>query len=191
VTNTQGIHGCPSVRCDNEAGVELAIQHLLDLGHSRIGMLYGKPELEDSRERIHAFRAAAAAGRFACREEWIEDGDFTPSGGYIAAKNILELPERPTAVFCCNDEMAIGLMRAAFELGLSIPNDVSVVGCDNSPWAERVHPAITTVEQPLQAIGKSAAMALHHRIHGLTVSDAVFTPRLIVRESSGHPAWLD
>ncbi|MHB8636220.1 MAG: LacI family DNA-binding transcriptional regulator [Fimbriimonadaceae bacterium] len=182
------VPGLPSFTCDNRHGVYQAIDYLVSLGHRRIGNLHGKMHLVDGIERLNAFRDAMIEFDADLRNEWIACGDFTPMGGFEAGRRMLERTPRPTAIFCANDEMAAGLLQAAYSLGLSVPEDISVIGFDDVPTASLLHPSLTTVRQPLEELGAAALHALIAQING---DDAVphiqFKTELIVRKSTTSP----
>lgn len=178
----------PAINCDNESGIRDALSYLVELGHRDIGMLYGKLDLDDGIQRHAAFMKFMSDAQLPIREEWIKDGDFTPGSGYSAAYELLTQDRLPTAVMCCNDEMAVGFVRAAAELKINIPDQISVVGFDDSPMAASVHPTITTMRQPLVEMGRAAVLALSALISGLPVRNQTFSTRLIVRASASRPS---
>ncbi|HLK17213.1 MAG TPA: substrate-binding domain-containing protein, partial [Fimbriimonadaceae bacterium] len=182
------VPGIPSFTCDNRHGVHQAIAYLVSLGHTKIGNLHGKLHLVDGIERLEAFRSAMAEFGCEVREEWIIGGEFHPVGGYEAGKKMLALPTRPTAIFCANDEMAAGLLQAAYAVGLSVPEDLSIVGFDDVPTAALLHPSLTTLRQPFEELGAAALKALIAQING---DDAAphyqFQTELIVRKTTTSP----
>jgi LacI family transcriptional regulator len=151
------------VGIDNLAGGELAGRHLMALGRQRIGCIGGPRDLEVSNLRIDGLRLALA-GTF--DERLCDFGDFSSAGGYAAALRLLTAPatQRPDALFCCNDMMAIGALRAAAELGIAVPGDLAVVGFDDIDLARFVHPALTSVSQGTRALGNITAACLLARI---------------------------
>ncbi|AVR97542.1 LacI family DNA-binding transcriptional regulator [Pseudoduganella armeniaca] len=151
------------VGVDNLAGGELAGQHLLALGRRRIGCIGGPRELEVSEQRIAGLRRALAG---ALDEALCETADFSSAGGYAAALRLLARPaaQRPDALFCCNDMMAIGALRAAAELGIAVPLELAVVGFDDIDLAQFVHPPLSSVSQGTRALGNITATCLLERI---------------------------
>ena len=151
------------VGIDNLAGGELAGQHLLALGRRRIGCIGGPRELEVSEQRIAGLRGALAG---ALDDDLCDTGDFGSASGYAAALRLLTRPadERPDALFCCNDMMAIGALRAAAELGIAVPGELAVVGFDDIDLAQFVHPPLTSVAQGTRALGNITAACLLDRI---------------------------
>lgn len=151
------------VGIDNLAGGELAGQHLLALGRRRIGCIGGPRELEVSEQRIAGMRRALGG---AFDDDLCETGDFSSAGGYAAALRLLRRPggQRPDALFCCNDMMAIGALRAAAELGIAVPGELAVVGFDDIDLAQFVHPPLSSVAQGTRALGNITAACLLERI---------------------------
>jgi LacI family transcriptional regulator len=156
----------PTIDSDNLHGGRIATEHLLSLGHRRIGLLAGRPDLESARLREDGYRAALAAAGEEVDPALIVPGDFHPAPAREAARRLLTLPDRPTAVFAANDWSAITLMDVAAGLGLRIPEDLSVIGFDNIPESALTHPALTTVHQPIQEMGRLAMGLLVRLIDG-------------------------
>ncbi|MET7423555.1 LacI family DNA-binding transcriptional regulator [Dactylosporangium sp. NPDC005555] len=181
-----GPSGLPTVDSDNLNGARLGTQHLLDLGHRRIAMITGRPDLESSRLREQGFRDAMRDAGVPVDPELIEIGDYDPDSSAAAARLLLGRPDRPTAVFGANDVSAIAAVEVAASMGLRVPDDLSVVGFDNVPEAALASPALTTVEQPIHAMGHRAIELLIRLIHGEDV-DATHVrlpTRLVVRHST-------
>jgi LacI family transcriptional regulator len=181
--------GLPAVSAAHRAGAKAATDHLLALGHRRIAHLSGPRGWAATEERIEGYHAALAAAGVLLSPELVAEGDFEIPGGYAAASRLLDLPDRPTAVFASNDNMAFGVVRAARERGLSIPEDLSVVGFDDGELAKSVSPALTTVRQPLAELGRTAVSLLkrlvdRQRVEALRVELAT---RLVVRDSTMPP----
>lgn len=178
----------PSVRSDNEKGARLAIRHLYDLGHRKIAHITGPAD----NVLTHARRAGMIAERerlgLPVRAEWIIRGDFSLSSGRLAAEAIVAMEERPTAVFCASDEVALGLIAGLNGLGLQVPKDISVVGFDGIEQAEHFVPALTTIQQDRIALGRIAAQSLKGQMRGdATASSSsvqLVDVELIVREST-------
>ncbi len=171
---------------DQRAIARLAVDHLLDLGHTTVWHVAGDTFWLESDQRREAWEEAL-------RERGITPppvipGDWTPESGYRAGRTIAEIPSA-TAVFVSSDEMAFGLIRALHEAGRSVPEDVSVVSVDDIALAAYASPALTTVRQPFEAMGRAAALRLIARIEG---KDAVGTvpdvhPELVIRASTAPP----
>jgi DNA-binding LacI/PurR family transcriptional regulator len=188
VVSSRNYKVAPSLTIDNFGGVELAIEHLASLGHTKIANIHGPASLEDGEERRRAFECFMQQRGFSVNPKWVLDGGFSPHGGYVAGKELFAQSELPTAIFCANDESAIGLMRAANELGLRIPEDLSVIGFDDSPSAEMAFPQLTSVKQPLEQIGATALRDLVSLIEGRPVpARPSFHTELVIRKSTSRP----
>lgn len=146
----------PSVASDNLAGAVLATEHLLALGHRRIALLSGRPDLESARLREQGFRQAMAAAGVEVDESLVASGDYRAETAEGPARALLSRPDRPTAVFGGNDLMALRTVEVATALGLRVPEDLSVVGFDDVPETAGATPGLTTVHQPLHEMGAAA-----------------------------------
>jgi LacI family transcriptional regulator len=193
-----GPSNLPSVHSDNFAGAISATEHLIGLGHRRIGFLAGRPDLESARQREQGYREALTAAGIPLDPELIRVGDYELEMSEEPARQLLTVADRPTAVFAANDLSAIQTMHVARSLGLSIPDDVSVVGFDNIPESAFTGTPLTTIDQSIQEMGKQAVELLIDLIEGNTDRPQQITlpTRLVVRESTGparpsgtvHPA---
>lgn len=176
------------VAVDNGAGGMLAARHLMDLGRRRIACIAGPQDITISRERMEGLRIGLGGAGLALAPELCAYADFRSGGGYAAAMDLLTLPEgeRPDGLFCCNDLMAIGALRAAAELKLNVPADLAVVGFDDIDLARFVHPPLTSVAQNSRALGRITAETLLARIADPTLArqQRVIAPELHVRGSS-------
>jgi LacI family transcriptional regulator len=177
------------VSAANASGARSATQHLLSLGHRRIAAILGVPEWTASVERLNGYRAALASAGVLAEPEFVVDSDFSLEGGEAAADALLGLPHRPTAIFAFNDNMAIGTLRAARKRGLRVPEDLSVVGFDDSEESAIVTPALTTVRQPLAEMGRMAASLLLRLLENqpLEALNIELATRLVVRDSTAPP----
>ena len=146
----------PAVVPSEIAGGQNATLHLIEHGHRRIGVITGEPWQESTRDRLQGYRRALATADIPFDPELIVEGDWSTSTGYDATLKLLQLKDRPTAIFCQNDRMAIGCYEALKELGLDIPGDMSVIGYDDEEVARHLHPALTTSVLPHRAMGKWA-----------------------------------
>jgi LacI family transcriptional regulator, galactose operon repressor len=178
--------GVPAVSAANASGAHAAVQHLLALGHKRIAALTGIPEWLASIERLTGYHSAHAAAGVLADPRLVVEGDYSIEGGESAAAKLLDLPDPPTAVFAFNDNMAVAVVREARKRGLRVPEDLSVVGFDDSEQAGIVTPALTTVRQPLAEMGRMAVSLLlrlleNQRVEGLKVE---LQTRLVVRDST-------
>jgi LacI family transcriptional regulator len=148
------------VTSDSEGGAQLAVEHLAALGHRRIAHIAGPPVTTPGRARLNGFRRAIADANLPYGDDLVAYGDFYYDAGRDAMGRLLDLPHAPTAVFAASDMMAIGAMRAVHERGLSVPQDVSVVGFDDIPMAAMAHPPLTTIRQEKAEIGALASRTL-------------------------------
>jgi LacI family transcriptional regulator len=181
--------GVPAVSAANALGGRAATQHLLSLGHRRIGAITGIPEWVASAERLTGYRAALASAGVLPDPVLVIESDWTIEGGETATSALLDLPDPPTAIFAFNDNMAVGVLRVARERGLRVPEDLSLVGFDDSEQAAIVTPSLTTVRQPLAEMGRMAVSLLlrqleNQRVEGLNVE---LQTRLVVRDSTAPP----
>src|SRR3954452_14656754 len=154
------------VMSDNEAGARAAVEHLVGLGHRRIATITGMLESRPGSDRLRGYRAAVQAAGLAYRDEYVAYGDFYAESGRACAARLLALPEPPTAIFAAADMMAIGAVRAAAELGLRVPDDLSIVGFDDIQLAPHLNPPLTTIRQDKAGLGVAAGEALIARING-------------------------
>jgi LacI family transcriptional regulator len=152
--------GISRINIDYPAGVEMAMSHLTKLGHKRISFISGPLNLNSARTRYQAFMASSARDHLTARAEYVQEGNHRPDGGYQAMQRILALKERPTAVLTSNDLTAIGAMGAIFEIGLRIPEDISIIGFDDIQLSAFTAPPLTTVRLPHAEIARTAVRAL-------------------------------
>lgn len=176
----------PTIDSDNERGAELAVTHLLDLGHRRIAMLTGRPDLESARLRERGYRKALTAAGVPVDEVLVRVGAYDPDASKESARCLLSEPDPPTAVFAANDVSAIATIEVAAELGLRVPDDLSVVGFDNIPESALCSPPLTTVEQPIREMGQRSIELLVRLIQGEDVDNThlTLTTALVVRRSA-------
>lgn len=173
---------------DRQAVGEVA-RYLLSLGHRRIGYIAGPKGFLSARERREGFLQALERRGLKVPPELIVQGGYTYESGLAAAEQLLSRSPRPTAIFASNDEMAAGVYRAADQLGLSVPRDISVVGFDDGPLAARLLPPLTTVRLPIRDIGRLAALKLTQPagdVADLGVASLI-VPHLVVRDSCRPP----
>jgi len=176
----------PVVRADSFQGSLAAVEHLLSLGHRRIGFVTGAAHSSQAAERYRAYQACmVAAGLW--DEALVRPGDFTQRRGFEAGLELLSLPDPPTAIFAASDLTAFGVIDAARAKGLRVPEDLSVVGFDDIPAAAHAHPSLTSVAHPIQAMAQAAVDLFLKARAGQTVRDTLieFPSRLVVRASSG------
>jgi LacI family transcriptional regulator len=151
---------CPAVSATNWQGAFNATEYLIQLGHKRIGIITGWMDLDSAVDRLEGYKAALWTHHIPFSEELVRQSTFQQLDGYKSAMELLTLPEPPTAIFASNDVMAFGVMDAVRETDRRIPEDVSVIGFDDIPQAGAIHPALTTVRQPLRNMGSVAAQML-------------------------------
>lgn len=166
-------------------GGYLATRHLIELGHTAIGCITGPHSRAPANQRQAGFELALQEAGLTVNPDWIQEGDFDCASGHQAMTRLLALPECPTALFVCNDMMAMGAISAAHQAGLVIPRDLSIVGYDNVALAEFMSPPLTTVNQPKEELGRLAVTRLLARINGEAVADHLITvdPDLVIRQS--------
>jgi DNA-binding LacI/PurR family transcriptional regulator len=179
----------PSVAVDERGAGELATQHLIGLGHSRIGYVAGPDYYLPTRQKAAGREAALRAAGLEPDGLVVHGGDFTVENGREALRMLLEFDSPPTGVICSSDLMAIGALQEASARGLSVPGDLSVVGFDGIEAAAWTSPALTTVEQPIQEIAETAVNALRTLMAepDKPLPDYLFRPRLRVRASTASP----
>lgn len=188
-TAGENVSGVPTVGSANWAGGLAATRHLLALGHRRIAMITGPDDVLCSRARVDGYRSALEEAGVAIDPALIRYGDFYVGGGYDHGRELLTRAEPPTAIFAGSDYQALGVLRAARELGLHVPDDLSVVGYDNLPVAEWNAPTLTTIDQPLAEMAATAT----RMVIALARGEAPTTLRidlateLVVRESTAPP----
>jgi LacI family transcriptional regulator, galactose operon repressor len=157
----------PTVDSDNYEGAMTATRHLLSLGHTRIGFLGGRTDLESAQLREKGFRDAMRDAGVPVDDALVVVGGFRPESAEAPARQLLERADRPSAVFAANDLTAIRTMEVARGLGLSVPDDLSVIGFDNVPESALSQPPLTTISQPLQEMGSAALRMLVSLLDGV------------------------
>ncbi|MFC5000282.1 LacI family DNA-binding transcriptional regulator [Dactylosporangium cerinum] len=211
--------GIPSVNVDDRLGARAAAEHLVGLGHQRVAIITGGVRRADGLEPAGAVVSGSATNEggdsqvidgYVAQQRilgWLDAltpagidppvvrlAHCTPEDGYDGARLILESDPRPTAVLCFSDAIAQGVVQAAYDLGLRVPEDLSVIGFDDSPLAARMRPALTTVRQDVLAKGRAAAAALTRAIAEtragteVTADHLLIPTELVVRESTAPPA---
>jgi len=167
-------------------GARLATQHLVDLGHRRIGYINGMEDWIEAQNRLAGYCDVLTERGLPVDEALIRHGNWSIESGYEAAQELLALADRPTAIFTANDIMALGAMYAIQKAGLDVPGDVAIVGYDDRDFAAWIRPALTTVRMPSYEMGQAAARLLLEQINKAELEDATqVTGKLIVRESCG------
>jgi LacI family transcriptional regulator len=174
-----------NVSVDNIHGGYLAAKHLLDAGHQDILFVGGPPNSRDNQLRYQGFLNALTEREIHYTPKWNLEGKFTREGGYYTAKMIMMQGKLPSAIFCANDEMAIGAVQAFQESGLQVPFDISVVGFDDIEIVQYMNPPLTTVKQPKYEMGSLAAHLIFQALNGdIPTREYVLPTELIVRNST-------
>jgi LacI family transcriptional regulator len=171
---------------DNYAGAKLAVDHLIEQGHTAIGMLVGVESATSPIRRVNGFRDALATHGLHANDDWIVSGPATLTSGYDHARELLTQHPEITAVFAYNDLMALGALRACRDVGLSVPGDCAVVGFDNIQLAGMVTPSLTSIHIDKYALGQEAMARLLEMINNPdeTFPPISVNPDLIIREST-------
>ncbi|MEU8162071.1 LacI family DNA-binding transcriptional regulator [Micromonospora sp. SD19] len=177
----------PTVDSDNFAGAVLATNYLLSLGHTRIGHISGRTDLMSAQLREAGFRSAMAEAGVPVDERLVRPGGFRIETAAGPAAELLGLADRPTAIFAGNDLSAISTMAVARDMGLCVPDDLSVIGFDNVPESALVNPPLTTIMQPLQRMGAEALRLLVDLIAGVERDTHIRLPTELVIRSSCRP----
>ena len=178
-----------SVGSSNWAGARTATEHLIDLGHRRIAWIGGPETSTAARDRLYGYQAALDAAGIAVDPSLIRADHFTVSTGAIHARDLLTAPEPPTAIMAADDEIAVGVLATAHELGVRLPEDLSVTGFDDTPQAAWTTPPLTTVHQHLEGMGAMAVQTLRVMAEGRHPSSrhVELATTLTVRESTAPP----
>ncbi|MGF6823064.1 LacI family transcriptional regulator [Microbacterium sp. ZKA21] len=182
-----GPDGPATVSVANVTASRTATEHLISLGHRRIGHLRGRTDLESAHQRERGYREALAAAGIPFDGALVEDGGYRTAASTPGANALLDLTDRPTAVFAANDLSAIEMIRVATERGLRVPDDLSVVGFDDIPEASSHTPRLTTVRQPLADMGSAAVGMLLDMLGGGDAEHIRMPAELIVRNSTSAP----
>jgi LacI family transcriptional regulator len=180
---------CTAVGATNWQGAYNATEYLIKQGHKRIGFITGSMDLGCSHDRLKGYRSALRTYHIPEVPELVYEGDFNQPDGYAGASAFLELPIPPTAIFASNDVMAMGVMDAARNRNLRIPDDISIIGFDNIPQAAMINPSLTTVQQPLEQMGRVATQMLLSilKTPQKDVKRIELPTELIIRSSTSAP----
>jgi len=191
--NPSAVGEFDSVRIDNSGGAESVVRHLARLGHRRIAFIGGPPGNQDASERLRGYRRALRRAGLALSKDLEIPGTFREEAGYEACRKILDLEPRPTAVFAANDSMAVGLLYACRESGVSVPDQLAIAGFDDIPIARFMTPPLTSVRVPIADLGTLAAETLLTRLaerapaRAAARRDILLPTTLVVRASCGAP----
>jgi len=177
----------PTVTLDNQSAAKAMTEYLLSLGHKRIGLIKGPNSSPLTQDRLRGYQQALAAAGIPFKDELLFEGDFTLQSGYDAATRMLENAHRPTALFCENDETAIGAIKALKQAGLRIPHDISVAGFDDIAFSAFTDPPLTTIAQPAEEFGHTSVSLLVDVLNGkIKKAPRVILPyELVIRSSTG------
>ena len=175
-----------TVQLDNVGAARKAVEHLLSLGHRRIGFVSGPLASPLSASRFEGYEQAMDAFKTEIEENLYAIGDFSVRSGMAAAEQLLSIMNPPTAIFCCNDEMALGVITTLTSKGLTIPDDMSIVGFDDIHLAQYFHPPLTTIAQPMRDLGERAMTILCEILTGNPpeLKDVILPYELVVRDST-------
>ncbi|PSV65470.1 HTH-type transcriptional repressor PurR [Photobacterium angustum] len=168
-----------------ENGGYIATKHFIENGHKKIGCLSGQADKSTCQERLKGFRKAMAEADLTFNEDWLLDGDFECESAVEAAQKFIAMEDRPTAIFCFNDIMAMALISTFEQAGLRVPDDISIIGYDNIDLAPYFAPPLTTIHQPKRRLGKKAIEILLERVKDKNHERQTFemTPKLVERKS--------
>lgn len=176
-----------NILSSDKKGAFEAVSYLIQNGHKHIAIIEGKEGFNSTVERKNGFLDALIENKLQIKSEFMVAGDYTIGSGYSAMKKLLALSKVPTAVFCSNDEMAVGAMKATFEAGLNVPVDISIMGFDGNQIGAYLTPALTTVRRPIIEVSRKGAEKLLHIIEGrndkLSGEKIYINTELIERES--------
>jgi LacI family repressor for deo operon, udp, cdd, tsx, nupC, and nupG len=180
----------PSVHIDNIAAAQEATNFLISKGHRKIAFMSGQKDSLLTKDREFGYRSAMHKAELAIKDGWVVEGDLSITGAIKACRELLEYSERPSAIFCANDEMAMGCLQEIRNQKLVCPDDISVMGFDDIRYARVVEPALTTISQPAEEIGKRVALRLLKAIKsGVQPNNkpVILPHKLVIRQSVGAP----
>jgi LacI family repressor for deo operon, udp, cdd, tsx, nupC, and nupG len=183
--------GFPSVHIDNTTAAREASNYLLSLGHRRIAFIHGQAQSLLTKDRENGYRASMHEAGIPIEEGWVVEGHLTIAGAIEATRSLIRHPRRPTAIFCANDEMAMGCIHEIKSAGLRVPQDLSVMGFDDTRYAEILDPPLTTVHQPVEEIGERVMYRLLREIEEGLSGDAkpeIVPHKLVIRQSVTAPS---
>jgi len=177
----------PSVRIDNISASSEATHYLISQGHKQIGFIFGSQESMLTKDRELGFRQAMKAAELPVQEALIVEGGLSIEGAREATRQLLNQPVKPTAIFCANDQMAMGCIHEIKVANLSVPDDISVMGFDDIRFAEIADPPLSTVAQPSREIGERTMLRLCNAIEGTDIgtTEEIVKHTLMIRESTG------
>jgi len=173
------------VEVDNRRGAYEAVEHLIKLGHKRVGLIAGLPKVSTSRERRQGYEDALTAYHLPLEAGYVRTGDYKQASGHMLTEELLALPTPPTALFAANNLMAVGALEAIHKRRLKIPGDIALIGFDDLPWAEALDPPLTVVRQPAYEVGCAAVELLLKRLSDPKRPEThlKLLPKLVIRGS--------
>jgi LacI family transcriptional regulator len=184
--------GYPCVFVDDRDAAYDITEHLIQLGHERIGFLWGGEEHRSSPERFRGYESALKDYGIALDKKLVIPGDYSFDDGFRGARRLFALKDRPTAIFGSNDEIAAGVLAAAKSSGMDVPYDLSIAGFEDSPFSRQSWPALTTAKQATEDIARHATLLLlstlehSHEIGAAPVRNKGFSPQLVIRDSTAR-----
>lgn len=190
ITTAGALPGMHTLRIDNRTATTKLTEYLIGLGHRRIGFIAGPPRHGDSKERRAGYELALQQADIPLQQELIADGEYTFESGRLAAARLLDLTNRPTAIVASNDEMAAGALWMAQQRGLDLPDDLSIVGFDDTPTAMKTWPPLTVIRQPIAAmVERAVALLIEEAREAIrsAPSDVVLDYTLVERASTSPP----
>ena len=176
----------PAVGIDNRKAAQSMTQHMIDLGHRKIGLIGGSASSDITRLRLDGYRQALQDAGIEVNDNWVEHGEYSIHAGLSGAKNLLGRAPELTAVFCLSDEIAIGAMAAARELGRKLPDDLSIGGFDNIEFGEYTVPPLTTITQPSRRMGRRAMelmLQILDNADDIPTEPIILDAELVIRDS--------
>jgi LacI family transcriptional regulator len=178
----------PCIMVNDHAAAQSITQHLIDLGHKKIAFIAGEAEHRSTVERLRGYKQALVDNAISVNEALIINGEYSFESGVNGAKELLNGKNKPSAIFSCNDEIAAGALFASRLMGISIPEQLSITGFENSPFSRQTWPTLTTADQPNQQIAEDAARLLiaRARKQNIPAETQQYTPQLVVRNSTGE-----
>lgn len=179
------IDSAVNILAAEKEGTYTAVKYLVEKGHKDIAILEGKAGFISSVNRKDGYLQALIESKIEIKKEYMVGGNYDIESGYLGMRKLLNLPEVPTAVFCSNDNMAVGAVKAVHESGLKVPEDISIIGFDNSEFCKYVTPALTTVKKPIREMSTEGAGRLMDMLDGNEVKGEriYISTELVVRES--------
>ncbi|TQV71546.1 LacI family transcriptional regulator [Aliikangiella marina] len=173
---------------DREVSAEMT-EYLAFLGHKKIAFIKGDPEHKALQERYSGFKDGMRNSGLKIEKNFVKNGDNSFGCGELFAKQLLSLKNPPTAIFCCNDDMANGVLRTAYKMGIKVPDSLSVAGFDDIPLAEQTNPSLTTIRQPVRSMTEHALEILMDKVKNreskISPDDLLIKAKLVIRESTG------